>query len=385
MSKCEHGKRKTICKECGGSAICEHGKERFYCKDCNGAGLCQHNKIKYSCKECGGGKRICEHGKYKTICKECGGSAICEHGKRRTICKECGGSAICEHGKHKNTCKECGGSAICEHGHIKTSCINCGCVHGLIKRYCKECGGSALCIHDKRKTNCKECNGSVICEHGKEKYYCKECGGSQICKHTKQKKYCKECGGSALCKTPLCETFSTAKYEGYCLFCYIHMFPDKPVSRNYKTKEIAVVDFVKTTFPDLTWITDKRVSDGCSKRRPDLLVDLGYQVIIIEVDENQHINYGSSCETKRMMELSQDVGERPIVFIRFNPDNYIKNETIITSCWGINKTGICVVKKSKKDEWDNRLTTLEEQIKYWLNPDNQTTKTVEIIQLFYDV
>jgi len=85
------------------------------------------------------------------------------------------------------------------------------------------------------------------------------------------------------------------------------------------------------------------------------------------------------------MELSQDVGHRPIVFIRFNPDDYDNNEINVTSCWGNNKNGICVVKKSKKEEWDQRLNTLEEHINYWINPINSTNKTVETIQLFYDV
>ena len=187
------------------------------------------------------------------------------------------------------------------------------------------------------------------------------------------------------CKNGWCLTRVQEKYDGYCLFCYINMFPDKPVSRNYKTKEYAVVEFVKTTFPDLSWISDKIVNGGCSKRRPDLLLDLGYQVIIVEVDENQHIDYDCSCENKRIMELSQDVGHRPIVFIRFNPDEYEKNKTIISSCWGQNKKGLCVVKKTKKTEWEERLNSLKEQIIYWIHPDNMTSKTIEIIQLFYDV
>jgi len=186
------------------------------------------------------------------------------------------------------------------------------------------------------------------------------------------------------CKSVFCSTRVTEKYDNYCLFCYINLFPDKPVSRNYKTKESTVVEFVKTKFAHLTWTFDKTISDGCSKRRPDLLLDLGYQVIIAEVDENKHEGYDSSCENKRLMELSRDVGHRPIVFIRFNPDQYIKDEKNITSCWSINGSGICVVKKSKQCEWTHRLETLESQIKYWSDPINHTSKTIEIIQLFYD-
>jgi hypothetical protein len=161
------------------------------------------------------------------------------------------------------------------------------------------------------------------------------------------------------------------------------MFPDKPVSRNYKTKEYAVVEHVKTKFPEYNWIADKIINGGCSKRRPDLLLDMGVQVIIIEVDENQHMGYDCSCENKRLMELSQDLGHRPIVFIRFNPDEYDDSEKNISSCWGNDKKGICVVKKSKIKEWSERLNKLEEQIKYWLL--NTTNKTVEVIQMYYDI
>jgi hypothetical protein len=186
------------------------------------------------------------------------------------------------------------------------------------------------------------------------------------------------------CKSSWCTTVVNEKYDGYCLFCYMNLFPDKPVSRNYKTKEYAVVEHVKTKFPNHNWIADKIVSGGCSKRRPDLLLDLLYQIVIIEIDENQHTDYDCSCQNKRIMELSQDLGHRPIIFIRFNPDDYNQNGTNITSCWGQDKNGICIVKKSKRDEWTQRLNVLEEHINYWINPVNTTEKTVETIQLFFD-
>ena len=187
------------------------------------------------------------------------------------------------------------------------------------------------------------------------------------------------------CKSDWCSTRVQEKYDGYCLFCYIYLFPDKPVSRNYKTKEYAVVEYIKQKYPELSWIADKTINGGCSKRRPDLLLDLIYQIIIVEVDENQHTDYDCSCENKRIMELSQDLGHRPIVFIRFNPDDYDKNGSNITSCWGQNKQGICVVKKTKTNEWIHRLQSLAEQIDYWVNPANKTNKTIETIQLFYDL
>jgi len=85
------------------------------------------------------------------------------------------------------------------------------------------------------------------------------------------------------------------------------------------------------------------------------------------------------------MQISQDMGHRPIVFIRFNPDEYEKNGEKITSCWGQDKKGICVVNKSKKNEWTQRLKILEQLINYWIDPQNITNKTVKVIQLFYDI
>jgi hypothetical protein len=189
---------------------------------------------------------------------------------------------------------------------------------------------------------------------------------------------------SKTCLNEWCSTQVNEKYDGYCIRCYIYLFPDKPVSRNYKTKEYAVVEYIKNKFPNLNWIADKIVNGGCSKRRPDLLLDLFYQIVIIEVDENQHTDYDCSCQNKRIMELSQDLGHRPIIFIRFNPDDYEKDGITITSCWGQDKKGLCIVKKSKKSEWTQRLNDLEQHINYWINPENTTNKTIETIQLFYD-
>jgi len=175
-------------------------------------------------------------------------------------------------------------------------------------------------------------------------------------------------------------------FKDYCRFCYVNMFPDQPLCQNYKTKESSVAQFITTNFPNFTWNLDKKIEDGCSKRRPDIMCDLGYQVIIVEIDENQHTDYDCSCENKRIMQLSQDLGHRPIIFIRFNPDGYTKsNNEKITSCWGTDlKTGILKIKSNKKDEWNERLNSLKSQIEYWCNETNKTEKTIEIVQLFYD-
>ena len=186
------------------------------------------------------------------------------------------------------------------------------------------------------------------------------------------------------CLSEWCDTlvYSKNKYDNYCIRCYIHLFPDKPTTRNYKTKEKAVVDFILTKFENISWIADKRVQDGCSRRRPDLFLDLGSHVLIVEIDENQHTDYDCSCENKRIMEISKDIAYRSLVFIRFNPDDYINSNQIkISSCWKPNKQSSILCIYNQK-EWNNRLIILQNQIQYWIN--NKPEKMIEIIQLFYD-
>lgn len=277
--------------------------------------------------------------------------------------------------------------SLCEHNRKPYRCLHCGnhkaiCEHNKEKYKCVECRGSQICEHNHRRTRCVECHGNGVCDHNRRREQCTECHGKQTCEHNKIKAICGECKGRYICKTPGCTTIAKNKqYNGYCLRCCIYNCPEINVIRNYKTKEKTVVDTVCEKYTDFTWISDKRVSDGCSLRRPDLLLDLGDQVVIIEVDENQHYDYDCSCENKRLMELSRDIGHRPLVFIRFNPDSYkSKDGGRINSCWYTGKDGI--LRLSKNSNWDNRIQSLFEQIDYWIK--NRTNKTVEVIQLFYD-
>lgn len=297
-----------------------------------------------------------------------GPAPICIHNRRRFHCVECKGAGICEHLKRKTRCKECGGTDLCQHGGEKENCV--------------PCGGTSICEHGKRRRRCVECFGSAICEHNKNRQNCLECGGNMFCIHDKKKSRCKICDGSDLCKAPHCETRGIKKYNGYCLPCCIHYCPEIQVSRNFKTKENDVVQRVLEKYPDFNWIADKKIQDGCSKRRPDLLLDFGSHVIIVEVDENKHTTYDCSCQNKRLMEISQDIGHKPVVFIRFNPDAYVNQEgKKVTSCWRINGYGVLDISKSKRDEWHTRIDMLLQQLEYWI--DNIPHKTVEIVELFY--
>ena len=384
--KCPHNRYKFDCRDCGGNRFCIHNNDKARCKECGGSQICIHNKDKRNCKECGG-SIFCIHNKDKRYCKECGGSAICIHNKSKYICKECDGIGICIHNKYKAYCKECDGSAYCIHDKLKCSCKECGgsklCIHNKHKAYCKECDGSAYCIHDKIKPRCKECGGASYCIHDKRKDYCKECDGSAYCIHKKRKEFCKECGGSKLCKTEKCEIIVRKNYKGYCIRCYINLFPDEPNCRNYKTKEKHVVDYITENIPEYTFINDKKIIDGCSKRRPDMLLDLGSHILIIEIDENKHTSYTTECEIARLNDLSNDVGFRPIVMVRFNTDGYMTTDGIkIQSCWKLDKqTNILVINQKKIQEWNTRLQKLVETINYYIH--DIPTEIITIKELYY--
>ena len=305
--RCEHGRRKTRCKECVGSGICEHGRLKARCKECGGSEICEHGRRKAECKECGGSS-ICEHGRRKAQCKECRGSSICEHGRMKATCKECGGSSICEHGRQKAVCKECGGSSICEHGRPKTRC--------------KECGGSSICEHGRMKATCKECGGSGICKHGRQKAMCKECVGSGICEHQVQKRSCKHCG----IKCSSCQLNVVRKKDAQCSHCL-------PVAKHRsRCKEARIAaelgGWASEGYISMYTSWNKANPDAnraiCGAYRPDFIWDLQFRAVILEVDEFQHKyeNYVRRCELVRVSRIVEGFGGIPVHILRYNPDAF---------------------------------------------------------------
>lgn len=267
--------------------------------------MCEHNVLlNLRCQECGHNKLICQHkanfipkrryvapGRRKKAKNGQRRNYRCVHGRIKYTCVPCGGGKVCEDGIQRAVCKICAPHNRCIHDRTKYKCIECKggsvCDHNILRTLCAECGGGSLCEHYKTKSQCTKCSTSMRCIHGTVKAICVPCDGSQICIHKKRKEYCKTCDGRSLCKTVDCETHGNKKYGGFCVFCFISN-PDNfdtPLIRNHKPKEIAVADSITEMFPDFTWILDKRVKDGCSRRRPDLLLDMATHLIIIEIDE----------------------------------------------------------------------------------------------------
>jgi hypothetical protein len=84
-----------------------------------------------------------------------------------------------------------------------------------------------------------------------------------------------------------------------------------------------------------------------------------------------------NCENNRIVDISEDVAHRHVVFIRFNPDKCEAGP----GCWTIDANGLAVVKMKRAAEWRERLAALNKTVEFWTTtiPNN----LVEIVKLFY--
>jgi len=104
-----------------------------------------------------------------------------------------------------------------------------------------------------------------------------------------------------------------------------------------KTKEMKI----KKTLDehDIKYVNDNRVLDrdsNCDKsaNRPDFQVQYTHQELVtiyVEVDENQHKTYTSTCELVRLNDIAiSSQFRRPLVVIRYNPDTFTVGDKRIT-------------------------------------------------------
>jgi hypothetical protein len=225
---------------------------------------------------------------------------------------------------------------------------------------------------DVKSKRCLEenCNKQGVFNLPNEKngIYCSEHRKKEMI-DVKNKK-CKECN----------DIQANYKYKDYCFGCFIYLFPNEKIVKNHRIKEKNMTDFIKSEFKDEKMTFDKQIIGGSSKRRPDVYIDKITHVIIGECDEHQHKD--TSCEEIRLTELLKDIGKKPVVFIRFNPDSYInENGKKIPSSFKLDKTtGKLIIRDQK--EFDYRLNVLKEYINKYLITIPEKDVTYEY--LFYD-
>jgi uncharacterized C2H2 Zn-finger protein len=160
--------------------------------------------------------------------------------------------------------------------------------------------------------------------------------------------------GCPLCnRCPSCQIWRTR--GNLCNYC-------KPTETNKlyeKTKEIAVVKYLKENLPNNEFIHNKSVGSECTNGHlfPDIRFDCTYYNLIVEVDEHKHRGANYKCDEQRMYDIISKLG-LPCVFIRYNPDS----------------------KQSDKK-------LLLEEIKKYLDPDKDITLYddygMKVIYMFY--
>ncbi len=171
-------------------------------------------------------------------------------------------------------------------------------------------------------------------------------------------------------------TSMNRKYKPNCARCHFYLHPDDPRIRNYKVKEHAFMIELQKLHPEM--VLDRIVSGGCSKRRPDGLLDCLTHSIIVEIDEDQHVGYESICDNRRTMELFSDLGNRPIVFIRLNPDKYSLDGKTTKGCFQQSKSGELQLRKS---EFARRFDALQIAINQCMN--TIPSRELSYVKLFY--
>jgi len=276
--------------------------------------------------------------------------------------------------------------------------------------YCGDCKLDGMInIKDYKCVNCNIKVPSFNYENEKKAIYCRDCKLTDmininskkcICCNIKQSnfnyinekttKYCGDCKLTDMidikhkkCKTIHCDIIITKKYKGYCLRCFIHTFPDSKIIRDYGTREAKVTEFIKKEFNALNITYNKTIEGGCSDHRPDIFIDCLTHSLIIEVDEHQHKrgdSYSTRCEIRRVNSLFTSLADRPIIFIRFNPDSYKnKKGKLIKSCFECTEErGLPKANKTL----EARLNKLKEEIEK--NIKKIPNINITIIKLFYD-
>ena len=152
--------------------------------------------------------------------------------------------------------------------------------------------------------------------------------------------------------------------EFICKECDLSCADGKTIKR--KLKELSVKQKIEDSNINIS-LYDKIIPEGCSKKRPDFVINTDWGIIIIEVDEFQHNkkSYSCECEITRMKQIYFDIGieQGKILFIRYNPDVY---------------------KPSYGDTFttNEKLNSLIRTVNYYLN--NEIDNYLEVLYLFYD-
>ncbi len=191
-----------------------------------------------------------------------------------------------------------------------------GLEHTMIAEYCKSHIPDDRYIDVKHK-KCKHLDCKTRTSYGIPGYspeYCAKHKKSGMVKNpTKYEVDKKQC---EFCCTDINYN------ENYCNMCK-SWINNNGRTDNRKKKENVIKKLLQDN--KYEYSNDLTVKDGCSKKRPDFIIQAEWGTIILEVDEHQHARktYTCECEITRMSQLYFDLGLEYLHFIRYNPDEFV--------------------------------------------------------------
>jgi len=139
------------------------------------------------------------------------------------------------------------------------------------------------------------------------------------------------------------------------------------MKRRQKVKELRVFNMLSCEY-NKPHEYNLRVSYSCggkNSEEKEFGYDFGTHKLYIEVDEKQHKRYCELGEINRMKNIYMDDGGIPILFLRYNPDNYQSNG------------------KKQNTPQNKREIELVKWIKYYENIDNIQGFDLSVQYLFY--
>jgi hypothetical protein len=263
------------------------------------------------CKAHGGGLRCDVEGCMKTAqdsetkkCKAHGGGLRCDvEGCMKTA-----------QDSETKKCKAHGGGLRCE---VE------GCTKSARNSETKKCiahGGGLRCVVEG-------CTKSAVDSETKK---CIAHGGGRRCPHNKLLGTCTECPYTTvprmICKICVSKTMSGRRLTlGICAECE----PNTPERTEITFGKMIIEAFgYEPNAKDKTMATGS-ACNGLQNRRPDLLwVYPGKVAVVVEIDEDSHIDRESSCELRKISEQNEAIQLLegceciPVFTIRVNPDAY---------------------------------------------------------------
>ena len=164
----------------------------------------------------------------------------------------------------------------------------------------------------KPRSKCKKENCKLNAVYGiKNPIHCEDHKNENDINLTETR--CEKCGLLDVCINRLC--INTCSDSNKII---------SEMKRRQKVKEIRVFNILTSEYGK-PHEYNVRISSKCggkNSEEKEFGYDFGTHKLYIEVDENQHKSYCELGEINRMKNIYMNDGGIPVIFLRYNPDNY---------------------------------------------------------------